>query len=77
MEDADWVELVDDPTGPAWNDQQLQGLVEERLGRDHSIYMAVAKLLHKRLTKFANKLELDPTNGLKVSFTRSKRWSQR
>lgn len=66
LDTDEWSELVDNPGGQAWQQEELGHQIIERLGRDYWTFTHVAQRLHQRLLKFALKLELDPENSLKV-----------
>jgi len=66
LEVSEWSELVGDPGGPAWKNEELGEQIMGRLGTDYATYVNITRRLHARLIKFAVNLDLDVTTGLKV-----------
>lgn len=65
-------ELLDHPEGTSWHDKQLGGLIKMRLGSSYDAYTRLVQRLQKALLKFAEKMALEPANGMLVCYYPSK-----
>lgn len=69
---SNYEELLDHPEGTSWHDKELGRLIKTRLGSSYDAYTRLVQRLHKALLKFAEKMALEPANGMKVWYFPSK-----
>jgi hypothetical protein len=62
----DYDELLNNPNGEIWKDENIGEQIRQQLGASHGAYSRLVARLQKALLKFADKLGLNPHNDMKA-----------
>lgn len=67
IDDDLFVELIENPGGPLWRDQQLDRKLKQHLGSKYSLYQALIEDMNSAVKELLRRLEIDDQGKVRPS----------